>query len=117
MGGPGGMYICGCIVGGAPVYLRCMGGGGGDSPRWYGLCTGFIRESLCLVLLASARRRREGTGRQIPVNSSRQDPTHVRIINLVSRPSMPRFYLTVMEKNRGVFLHSCEIKSGRGRPG
>ena len=49
--------------------------------------------------------------------------------NLVPRPSTPRFYLAAMEKNRGVrpgisyhvrppiFLHSCEIKSGRGRPG
>ena len=34
--------------------------------------------------------------------------------NLVPRPSTPRFYLAAVEKNRG---DSCEIKSGRGRPG
>ena len=32
MGGPEGMNI-GCKVGGAPVYLRCRGRGGGDKPR------------------------------------------------------------------------------------
>ena len=32
--------------------------------------------------------------------------------------STPRFYLAAVEKNRSpIFLHSCKIKSGRGRPG
>ena len=43
--------------------------------------------------------------------------------NFVPRPSTRRFYLTAVEKNRKleknspIFLHGCEIKSGRGSPG
>ena len=43
--------------------------------------------------------------------------------NLVPRPSTRRFYLAAVEKNRKleknspIFLHGCEIKFGRGKPG
>ena len=43
----------------------------------------------------------------------------VVVSNLVPRPSMPRFSLAVVEKNRGILrncLHNCKIKSGRERP-
>ena len=36
--------------------------------------------------------------------------------SLIPRLPTPRFYLAAVEKNP-IFLHSCEIKSGRGKPG
>ena len=43
-------------------------------------------------------------------------PRKGRDCSLEPRPSSPTFYLAAVEKNR-IFLHGCEIKSGRGRPG